>query len=357
MYAVILAGGGGTRLWPLSRPETPKPFLPLLGDRSLLQLTVERVLDGPELSLAEGDITVVTDRRYRRLVREQVGGCRVLAEPAGRNTAAALALATAAIERPDDEVMLVLPADHLIQDTGMFRTVLKVAAEHLARGVFDVESPLVTPGIEVSRPATEYGYLIPRHDRGEDVGGLHAYPLRAFQEKPSAEEAAVLLLEPGVAWNAGIFAWQRAAIRQAIDRYTGLMTLIGAVHASDAGLAAAYDQLKPVSIDYAVMEQAARDGRVVMGAMDVGWDDLGGWTALLAAIGAAGAGRVVQAGEAANAAPDDLIVERVDGRLVLADGPRAILATSPSAILRGASDTRSAVAEMLDRVSHWEAGP
>jgi mannose-1-phosphate guanylyltransferase len=281
----------------------------------------------------------------------------VLAEPAGRNTAAAIALATAAIERAEDEVMLVLPADHAIEQAGVFRGVLHVAAEHLARAAFDIEAPLVTLGIQVSRAATEYGYLLPRHDRGADIGGLHAFPLRAFQEKPSAEEAAALLLEPGVAWNAGIFGWQRGAIRQAIDRYTGLMTLIGSVHASEAGLMAAYDQLKPVSIDYAVMEQAAGDGRVVMGAMDVGWDDLGGWSALLTALGGAGSGRVVQAGEAAEAGPDDLVVERVNGRLVLADGPRAILGTTPSAILGGASAARSLVEELLERVSRWEARP
>jgi mannose-1-phosphate guanylyltransferase len=357
MYAVILAGGGGTRLWPLSRPETPKPFLPLLGEQSLLKLTVERVAGHADLPLAEADITIVTDRRYLRLVREQVPGCRVLAEPAGRNTAAAVARATAAIERPDEEVMLVLPADHRIRDDGVYRSVLAAAAEHLARGAFEVEAPLVTLGIEVSRPATEYGYLIPRAERGEDRGGVRAYPLRGFVEKPSAERAAELALEPGVAWNAGIFAWQRLAIRGAIDRYTGLMTLIGAVHASEAGLAAAYDQLKPVSIDYAVMEQAARDGRVVMAAMNVGWDDLGGWTALLAAIGGPGTGRVVQPGEAAEAGPDDLIVERIDGRLILAAGPRAILGTSPSALLARARAGRSAVEALLDRVSRWEARP
>jgi mannose-1-phosphate guanylyltransferase len=359
MYAVILAGGGGTRLWPLSRPETPKPFLPLLGgehgDRSLLQLTVDRLVGHAELPLTPADVSIVTDRRYNRLVREQLPDVRILAEPAGRNTAAAVALATAAIERPDDEVMLVIPADHLIGDELRYREVLRAAADRLARGAFGSTEPLVTLGIHVSRAATEYGYLIPRDELGASIGGLRAYPLRAFEEKPTAERAAALLLEPGVAWNAGIFAWQRRAIRDAITRYTGLMTLIGASHASEAGLSGAYDQLKPVSIDYAVMEPAARDGRVVMGAMDVGWDDLGGWTALLGATGIGGTGRVVKPGEAAEASDDELIVERVDGRLSLAAGPRAILGTSPSAILRDVTANRVGLEELLDRVSRWEA--
>src|SRR6187401_640486 len=108
MYAVILAGGGGTRLHPLSRPERPKPFLPLLGDRSLLQRTVDR------LSGLTDDITVVTDRRYRDIVLEQAPRVGVVVEPLGRNTAAAIALATLTIERPDDEVMVVLPADQTV---------------------------------------------------------------------------------------------------------------------------------------------------------------------------------------------------------------------------------------------------
>ena len=360
MYAVILAGGGGTRLWPLSRPETPKPFLPLLGgihgDRSLLQMTVDRLAGHPDLPIAPADVTIVTDRRYSRLVREQLPETRILGEPAGRNTAAAVALATAAIERPDDEVMLVVPADHLIAKPNVYRGVLRAATGRLAgMGAFGSPDPLVTLGIQVSRPATEYGYLIPNLDLGAEFEGIRAYPLKAFEEKPNPERAAALLTEPGVAWNAGIFGWQRRAIRDALDRYTGLMTLIGASHASEAGLAGAYDQLKPVSIDYAVLEPAARDGRVVMGAMEVGWDDLGSWTALLAATGIGGTGRVVQAGEAAEAAEDELIVERVDGRLSLASGPRAILGTSPSAILRDATTGRSRLEELLERVSRWEA--
>src|SRR5689334_15713088 len=109
MYAVILAGGGGTRLHPLSTPERPKPFLPLIGERTLLQGTVDR-LDG-----LTSDVTIVTDRRYERLVREQVPDAALLLEPMGRNTAAAIALAAMTIERPDDDVMLVLPADHAVR--------------------------------------------------------------------------------------------------------------------------------------------------------------------------------------------------------------------------------------------------
>src|SRR5262245_2949922 len=115
MYVVILAGGGGTRLWPLSRPETPKPFLPLLDERSLIQRTVDRVVGHDERPIDRDDVIVVTDRRYAQLARDQLPGIRILGEPSGRNTAAAIALAALHIERPEDEVMVVLPADHLIE--------------------------------------------------------------------------------------------------------------------------------------------------------------------------------------------------------------------------------------------------
>lgn len=353
MYVVILAGGGGTRLWPLSRPETPKPFLPLLGERSLLQRTVARVVGHAELSVEDADITVVTDRRYGGLVREQLPGIRVIGEPAGRNTAAAIALAAILIDRPHDEVMAVLPADHLIADEDTFRAVLSAAAS-LAEGAFDADSPLVTLGVQVDRPATEYGYLLPVLEAGADLRGLRAYPLRAFEEKPGRDRAAALLTEPGVAWNAGIFLWRRRAIRDALERYTGLLTLLAPVASSESGLAAAYDQLRPISIDHAVMESAARDRQVVMGAMNVGWNDLGSWTALIEAIGGHGTGAVVPANEPAEADAADLVVERVGGRLVVSAGPRGILATTPTALLRGAATGRPAVEALIDRVTRWE---
>src|SRR6478609_10997870 len=204
MYAVILAGGGGTRLHPLSRPECPKPFLPLLGDRSLLQSTVER------LRGLTDDITVVTDRRYERLVREQVPNAALVLEPLGRNTTAAIALATLVIERADDEVMMVLPADQTVEDVPVFQGVLRAAAEDLATGAFGIADPLVTLGIQVDRPATEYGYLIPDVDNGDVVCGLQSYPLTRFEEKPKPARAEELFKDgQGVAWNAGIFLWRR----------------------------------------------------------------------------------------------------------------------------------------------------
>ncbi len=355
MYVVILAGGGGTRLWPLSRPEVPKPFLPLLNERTLLQLTVDRLVGHPELGLARSDVVVVTDRRYRGLVAAQLPGIEILSEPIGRNTAAAIALATVAIDRPDDEIMLVLPADHAIAKEWIFRSVLAAAAR-LAEGAFDIAAPLVTLGIEVSRPATEYGYLLPDLAGGAVLFERQSYPLLGFEEKPTPARAQELVELPGVAWNAGIFAWRRRAIRDALERYTSLITLLGPVVGHGA-LESAYDRLRPVSIDVAVMESAANDHQVVMTAMDVGWSDLGSWTALLKAIGAGGSGRVVQAGDRAEAAAGDLIVESVGGRLALSDGPRGILASTPIALLSGAARSRDQIEALLERVARQEIRP
>ncbi|MEO8437272.1 MAG: sugar phosphate nucleotidyltransferase [Chloroflexota bacterium] len=348
MYAVILAGGGGTRLHPLSRPERPKPFLPLLGERSLLQGTVDR------LSGLTDDITVVTDRRYRDIVLEQAPGVAVVVEPLGRNTAAAIALATLVIERPDAEVMVVLPADQTVERTDVFREVLRTAADHLATGAFGIEHPLVTLGIQVDRAATEYGYLIPDLARGADIEGLMAYPLTRFEEKPKPARAEELRKQAGVAWNAGIFLWRREAIGRALTKYTGLLQSLGPMVGSPTSLQDAYEAIqRPVSIDYAVMEGAAQSGHVVMASMDVGWSDLGSWSALLTALGARGSGAVVQAGETVEVEHDDLIVRRVGGRLgVIAPPERGrMTATQPIAVLRGTSADRALIEGLLERCS------
>jgi mannose-1-phosphate guanylyltransferase len=355
---VILAGGGGTRLRPLSTSIRPKPFLPLLpGGETLLQRTVAR-LDGPELG-ARPDVAVVVSAAWAPLVAAQVPEARVVVEPEGRNTAAAIALAALQPGLDPEAVMVVLPADHRIDPAreGMFRGVLRAAAERLATGSFGVASPLVTLGVHPTRPATDYGYLRPDVARAAILDGLRAYPLEAFEEKPDEDRARRLVEMPGVAWNAGMFLWRRRAIVEALERHAP--EVADGVRRGLAGdLRSAYAAIPSRSIDYAVMEPAAAAGAVVMAAMDVGWTDVGTWPALLDVLGAEGIdGGVVEAGDEAVATAGDLIVERVGGRPVVRDAtPGAFRPDAPVALLRQARTARPVIDGLIDRCTGAATG-
>ena len=355
MYALILAGGSGERFWPLSRRSRPKQLLRLVSDKTLLEETLARL----EGLIPRERILILTNAEQESAVRKLLGNFpseNIVAEPAKRDTAAAIALGAGWVALRDHAaIMAVLPADHVIAPDreSAFREVLAGAETELARGAFDIDDPLVTLGIETTRPATEYGYLIPDLDRRRD-GRLIAYPLVRFQEKPTVDEAVQLRNNPGTAWNAGIFLWRRRAIEAALAKYTGLMTLLGPVVSSESGLATAYDRALPLSIDRAVMESAASDHQVVMGSMAVGWNDLGTWTQLLAQIGAGGEGRVVQPNETAAATQGDLVIERAAGRLTVSEGPRTIGGPSPSALIVGGASFRPRIDELISRVAEWE---
>ncbi|MGA3057974.1 MAG: sugar phosphate nucleotidyltransferase, partial [Candidatus Limnocylindrales bacterium] len=259
----------------MSRPECPKPFLQLLGDETLIQRTVARLapLVAPE------DVYVVAERRHMGLVAEQLPAlpaANLIAEPMGRNTAAAAALAAEAITRPDDEVMLVLPADAHVADEAGFRDALAAAAE-VARG-----GSLVTLGVTPDRPETGYGYVLARPPARE-VAGRPTFAVERFVEKPTAELAAELLATGLASWNAGIFAWTRGTIRDRLARHAP--KIVGPIRAicqagELADLDAAYPSIRATSIDYAVMEPASLEGAVAVVPMDVGWSDLGSWAAL-----------------------------------------------------------------------------
>ncbi len=361
MYAVILAGGGGTRLWPLSRPDRPKPFLRLVGDRTLLRTTYERVvpaLVGPD------DVIVVTDRRYAALVREELpelDPAQVLGEPAGRNTAPAIAYAAAAVERSADDVMIVLPADHLVVDEDRFRALLRQAGALAAAGGPGTGAPaLVTLGITPTGPESGYGYIVAA---GPLPGGSGAFGVARFVEKPSIDAAVALLAGSApVAWNAGIFAWRRDAIRAAIAVHAPELaaSVEGAVRgtAADPGsLDRAYATARPISIDYAVMEPASLAGEVAMLRADVGWSDLGSWAALRDVLQAEAASAGDPAGAVGRGVRRDLASEATlvmgGNRLVVTIGLHdTIVVDTPDALLVCAADRSQevrAIAEELAR--------
>jgi len=278
MYVVIMAGGSGTRFWPLSRTKAPKQLMSVFGGKSMLQRTVERVLP-----LAPRRIMIVTNLLQAEETRRQVAEYTsvpvdVVAEPVGRNTAPAIALAAHIIGQHDpDSTMIVLPADHYIRNEAEFCRIVKVSVEAASSG------SLITLGIEPTRPETGYGYI----EAG--VGGVTgaALPVSRFVEKPDGARALEFLAAGNFYWNSGMFIWKTAAIQREL---AGQMPELAAavrriVFASaDWALAALqpqidvlYGALQGESIDYGVMERAAS---VKVIPASFGWSDVGSWSAL-----------------------------------------------------------------------------
>jgi mannose-1-phosphate guanylyltransferase len=279
LHAVIMAGGGGTRFWPRSRQKRPKQFLTLTGERSLLQQALDRieVLVPPERSW------VITAGVHREEVGRQLPalpGERIVGEPCGRDTAACIGLGAALIARQDPAaVMLVMPADHVIEPVQEFRRAAHVA-EQMA---LETPSALVTIGIAPTYPAVGYGYI----QRGPEVVGRQGVPVfkvQAFREKPVLEVAKTLIESGEYFWNSGIFVWKAATILHALrERQPRLHAAVQRIAEAwstpqrESVLRREYEGLDRISIDYAVMEKA-RDALVVQAPFR--WDDVGSWLAV-----------------------------------------------------------------------------
>jgi len=273
MYAVILAGGSGTRHHALEAPDDPLPFRALADGRTILQHAAARL--APLVDPL--DVVVVTDRRHGQRVREQLPDARILGEPMNRNTAVALALATVAVTRPDDEAMLVVCADHGIDRDDAFRDLVTVVErEVVLGGATGVARPLIAFGVRPTAADPEFSYLQPRYDDAVRTGDLRIYPVGSLEASPDDGRARELYESGTAFWAAGVFLWQRGVIRDAIERYTPLLTLLEPAHGSELALRAAYDRLQPVSIEVAILAGAAGDGSVLTTPLDVGWRDLSG---------------------------------------------------------------------------------
>jgi mannose-1-phosphate guanylyltransferase/mannose-6-phosphate isomerase len=330
----------------LSRRARPKPFLPLLGERSLFQLTLARI----EPLIPPQDVHVVADQRHLPLVTQQgpqLIGRKLIGEPFGRNTAAAVALAALAIQRDDSDVMVVLPADHWIADEPGFRSALAAAARAAADG------SLVTLGIAAKGPETGYGYIVGTNDGASDDGSRR---VERFVEKPDRERATDLLgSAAGAWWNAGIFIWRRDALLASLERHAPAIT--GAIKRGlDQGqsLATIYESLPDVSIDRALMEPASLQGEVKVVPTDIGWSDVGSWNALheeLAHRQAAPQG-VVSIGDVQDLGSHDVLVHSSGGRLVVTIGlADTIVIDTPDVVLVCAADRAQDVRAIVDRLA------
>ncbi len=273
LYAVIMAGGSGTRFWPASRRARPKQFLPISGEgsRPMIAETYERLAG----QVPPERILVVTAEEQRELVAEalpDLASENVLLEPMARNTAPCIALAAFEIARRDpNSVQIVLPADHIIQPKRTFQESLtRAAAEAVA------SEALLTFGIRPNQPATGYGYI----EVGEllsDVDGFAVHSVERFVEKPDLETAKEFLSSGKFLWNSGMFVWATGAILAAYEEH--LPEVPAGLREVEAGkpLDAVYAELTPVPIDKAIMERA-RNVRVL--PVDYRWSDVGSWAAL-----------------------------------------------------------------------------
>ncbi|MBR5832586.1 MAG: mannose-1-phosphate guanylyltransferase [Bacteroidales bacterium] len=270
-HVVIMAGGIGSRFWPLSTPEFPKQFIDILGcGRTLIQLTVDRFKG----VCSDENFWVVTNASYVDIVKEQlpqIPHSHILAEPAARNTAPCIAWACWSIrkENPDANVV-VTPADAVVMNPEEFRRVIGNALK------FTKESDaIVTIGIKPSRPETGYGYV----ETAEQATG-EICKVKEFKEKPNLETAQEYLQKGNYLWNAGIFVWNVNTIVDSITKYKpniakdmdGMQTLVDVERI--------FPQCEKISIDFAVMEPASKDGKVFTHPADFGWSDLGNWASL-----------------------------------------------------------------------------
>jgi mannose-1-phosphate guanylyltransferase len=300
------------------------------------------------------DVYVIADRRHLGLVAEQlpqIPAGNLIGEPVGRNTAAAVALAAEAINRPDDEVMLVLAADAHIADEAGFRDALAAAAE-VARGDL-----LVTLGVAPDRPETGYGYVMARPPVRE-VAGCATFAVDRFVEKPTADRAADMIATGLASWNASIFAWTRGTIRDRLERHSpdilnAVRAIVadGTTEAMDAG----YPSIRATSIDYAVMEPASLAGAVAVVPIDVGWSDLGSWAALRDAWHKADegtpSGATVGLGNRRDIGSTESLV-LAQGRLVVTIGLRDIIVVdTPDALLICAAEYSQEVRQIAEEIS------
>jgi mannose-1-phosphate guanylyltransferase len=280
-YPVILAGGRGTRFWPLSRKRKAKQLLPLNSDRSMIQETFDRLVPFSKAQnfwvITNDDLRIPIARQLRKLNKKQI-----LAEPCGRNTAPAIGLAAFLLLREDPNAVLGLfPSDHVVTDEKKFRSDLKHAVEIAASG-----ENIVVIGIPPTRAETGYGYI----EAGAKAKN-GALEVRRFREKPDATTAARFLEEGNYFWNGGIFIWSAKTLANALSEHlpktASLLQEIASHHVSrkfDRVLAKLYPKCENISVDYAIAEPRSAKGEGKSGIYCIpasfGWNDLGSWTAL-----------------------------------------------------------------------------
>lgn len=353
-YSVIIAGGKGTRFWPLSRLQKPKQLLKIFGPKSLIAETAERVapLSGAKQTLVVtiADQLAATRKELRSLPKDNF-----LAEPQGRNTAPCIGLAALEVVRRDPKaVMIVLPADHWVPDAKAFRKTIDKAIALATK-----HDQLVTIGIRPAYPETGYGYIMKGSRLGGKVGGFR---VKKFTEKPKLAKAQRLMRQ-GSLWNSGIFIWKAATLLQLMARYmpelySGLQRIEQAARGRSLAsndprlkklIAAEYKKMPSKAIDVGVMEPASSEQRVLTVDADFGWSDVGSWAAVHRMLhrddnGNAGHGQWLGYGSS------NCLIHAPDRLVVLLGIKNAIVVDTPDALLVGDMNRSQEVREVVDEL-------
>ncbi|MCK4743189.1 MAG: mannose-1-phosphate guanylyltransferase/mannose-6-phosphate isomerase [Sulfuriflexus sp.] len=349
MIPVILSGGSGSRLWPLSRESYPKQFLPLASEYSMLCETLSRLHGVEELAQP----IVVCNEQHRFLVAEQLREIQVtphsiVLEPEGRNTAPAVAIAAlAAIEQDKDALLLILPADHIIEDTSTFHTSLNIASKSARQG------KLVTFGVVPTSPETGYGY-IKASESYDSSQAVKALPVVQFVEKPDLTTAESYLSSGDYFWNSGMFMFTASSYLNELKQHAPEMLSLceQAYSKSKRDMdfvrleQEIFMQIKGDSIDYAVMEKTQQ---CVVVPLDAGWNDIGSWSALA---------KIAEPDEHANIVSGDTLIEdsqncyvRSEHRLVAALGLQdMVIVETADAVLVASRDKAQEVKRIVERL-------
>ena len=342
MYALILSGGVGTRLWPRSRTSLPKQLLPLMGEKTMVQTTVDRILS----IIPAEHIFFATSQEYAGLITKQVPDVppgNIIQEPSAKHTAPCIGLAALHMQRLDsDAVMASLHSDHFIADEESFRQAL-LAAEELAR-----EGYLVTLGITPDKPETGYGYV----QRGAIIGqynGYKSYQVNQFLEKPDLATAERFMASGEYYWNSGIFIWQISTLMQAFKDYmpdfSNQLEQVSQALVAGESITEIWQTISPKSIDEGIMERAEK---VAVIPVDIGWNDVGSWAAIHEIGRADPYGNVISAPHCFTLDTTDSLVQGND-RLIAAIGlDNVIIVDTGDALVVCAKDRAQDIKKVVD---------
>jgi len=337
-FALIMAGGQGTRFWPWSIPAKPKQFLAVIGDQPLLTQTYQRL----QRFIPRSNIFVIADRCYLPAVRECLNGFaeeNFIAEPAPRNTAPALILANIVLSRRNpDASLLVAPSDHFISKEEVFAAQLGAALEYASSG------RLVTAGIMPDSPHTGYGYIHFSARNADALGGTRFYPVLAFKEKPDRATARRYLKQKTYCWNSGMFVYTLRRFRELLSAYNPYYAeqyeALERCRNDTARFSETFCAIKPDSIDYALLEKAKE---VSMFKAAFAWNDVGSWSSVYDMSVKDTAGNVAKGEPILIDAKDSLVVDA-------GDRPLALIGLRDIAVISTANGVLVAGREHLQRV-------